>query len=311
MMATTVATPVKQSSAQIAGGDSQNEESTQKSVKPAPRGSLLRFCRGKVITMLNQCGWLMLYGEVDHPSVEKHGGDVYVHKDDVVDGETPCSGDIVTFYLYEDDNGFGAEKCIVAQRAEPVRVDEVADVFLRMSLIFASADQESDDEELDFHKSSFGKPVRVDEVADVFSRMSQIFASADEESDDEELDFHKSSFAKPVLVDEVADVFSRMSQIFASADEESGDEEQDFDKSIFAKPVLVDEVADVFLRMSLIFASADGESDDEELDFEKPRLAKRAPSCDGSTSGGGTSDSEQETFSETASDSEEETSSVQ
>merc|ERR1719424_2149139 len=67
--------------------------------------------------MLNQYGWLMLDGEVDHPSVQKHGGDVYIHKADIVEGETLCPGDIVTFYLYADDKGLGAEECRVEQRA--------------------------------------------------------------------------------------------------------------------------------------------------------------------------------------------------
>merc|ERR1719446_1074104 len=66
--------------------------------------------------MVSNYGWLMVYGKIDHPSVEKHGGDVYIHKDDVVDGEL-APGDIVTFYLYVDDKGLGAEYCQVEEKA--------------------------------------------------------------------------------------------------------------------------------------------------------------------------------------------------
>lgn len=366
MMATIVATPVNQSWAQAAVGDSQVAECTPKSIKPGARGSLLRFCRGKVITMLSHYGWLMLHGEVDHPAVEKHGGDVYIHKDDVCEGEAPVSGDTVTFYLYADDKGLGAEQCCVAQRASssynpnvpantvseqamcnPNLVDEVADVFLRMSLLFASADEESDDDELDLDKPKVGDDlVHVDEVAGVFLRMSLLFASANEESDDDELDFDKPKVGDDlVLVDEVADVFLRMSLLFASAGEESDDHDLDFDKPRLGEQAescdgftsgggtsdsesetfsettsdseaetfsiqgepLVTPLADLFLRMSLVFASADEDSDDDDLDSYKPGYVKWAPSCSSSTSGGGTSDSEQETFSESTSDSEEET----
>merc|ERR1719149_133564 len=57
--------------------------------------------------MLHNYGWLMVYGNVDHPSVEKRGGDVYIHKDDVVLDESLSTGDLVTFYLYADDQGSG------------------------------------------------------------------------------------------------------------------------------------------------------------------------------------------------------------
>jgi cold shock CspA family protein len=117
MMASTIAAPAKRSWAQIVEGDSEKVESSQKGLKPGARGSLLRFCRGKVLSMLSQYGWLMALGDIDHPSVEKHGGDVYIHKDDVVGGDTLRPGDIVTFYLYVDEKGLGAEECRVEQRA--------------------------------------------------------------------------------------------------------------------------------------------------------------------------------------------------
>lgn len=123
--------------------------------------------------MLSHYGWLMLHGEVEDPATEKHGGDVYFHKDDIVDGESLYPGDIVSFYLYSDEQGLGAEMCQVEQKAAsrprmnagakefipagcpsiqvlPEKVDmaHVADVFLRLSYAFSdSSDDESEDED--------------------------------------------------------------------------------------------------------------------------------------------------------------------
>jgi len=122
--------------------------------------------------MLSHYGWLMLHGDVDDPATEKHGGDVYIHKDDIVDGESLCPGDIVSFYLYSDDQGLGAEMCQVEQPAgarsglnagakefapggymsvplEPIDVAHVADVFLRLSYAFSSDDEDEDEESSD------------------------------------------------------------------------------------------------------------------------------------------------------------------
>merc|ERR1719453_2674617 len=187
--------------------------------------------------MLNQYGWLMLYGEVDHPSVQKHSGDVYIHKADIVDGETLCLGDIVTFYLYVDEKGLGAEECRVEQRARSCFNPNAAEFVPTIT-----------------KPACESKPL---------STSIEEFVP--------ELSLSKPSVADDVNVEEVADLFFRLSQVFTSDDEES---------------------------------------DDEDLDICKPWLEKRTVSCNSSTSGGGTSDSEEETLSETSSDSEEETTST-
>lgn len=61
--------------------------------------------------MLGHYGWLMTFEEIDHPDVGKTGGRVYVHKRDVVKGALLSQGDTVSFYLYVDDQGLGAERC--------------------------------------------------------------------------------------------------------------------------------------------------------------------------------------------------------
>merc|ERR1719162_1333829 len=125
--------------------------------------------------MLNQYGWLMLDGEVDHPSVQKHGGDVYIHKADVVDGETLCPGDSVTFYLYVDDKGLGAEECRVEQRATSCFNPNAAAFVPTITTpacegkgFSMSTSAEEFAPGSAWTKPAMQLPVDVDEVADVF-----------------------------------------------------------------------------------------------------------------------------------------------
>jgi cold shock CspA family protein len=156
-------------------------ETTEKVIKPSRRGSLLRFCRGEVLSMLNSYGWLMLYGDIDDPATEKHGGDVYIHKDDIVEGETICPGDIVSFYLYSDDKGLGAEMCTVEQKAssrpsmnaaakelvpagsvpEIINVDKVADVYLRLCQAFSDSEDEVSDSDGEYYSFEPSKAKRA------------------------------------------------------------------------------------------------------------------------------------------------------
>jgi hypothetical protein len=87
------------------------------SVYPAAKGALQCCCRGEVEKMLEHYGWILLYGAVNHPLAGKRGGRIYISKDDVVPGKTLQVGDIVTFYLYADEMGLGAEVCDVEQPA--------------------------------------------------------------------------------------------------------------------------------------------------------------------------------------------------
>jgi len=125
-------------------------------VKPGERGSLQCFCRGEVLSMLSHYGWLKVYGQIDHPLAWKHMGRIYVQSKDILDGQTLKEGDTVSFYLYADDVGLGAEACQSAAKEQPVgqlpmlragaaefvpgsaKAEPVADMFLRMSRTFKS-----------------------------------------------------------------------------------------------------------------------------------------------------------------------------
>jgi len=199
-MAAAVATPTKRSWAQIVHGDSENGESAQKSIKPAKRGSLLRFCQGEVLTMLSNYGWLMVYGDVNHPSVEKHGGDVYIHKDDVVDGASLCPGDVVSFYLYVDEKGLGAEECRVEQKAA-ARFNPNAAEFVPMNV---KPTQQTGEFSM--------RPCAPEFVPGGVALKPAFLESMDDDSDDE-VD-GSSTYAT------VTDVFLRLSRVFASDDED-------------------------------------------------------------------------------------------
>lgn len=85
--------------------------------------------------MLSQYAWLMVYGDVDDPSVEENGSDVYIHQDDVVGNERLCRGDVVTFYLYVDEEGLGAEECHVEKRAAPLVNPNAPDDLTKKSMV--------------------------------------------------------------------------------------------------------------------------------------------------------------------------------
>jgi len=67
--------------------------------------------------MLGHYGWIMTFEDIDHADLEKTAGRVYVHKRDVEHGVSLAQGDIVSFYLYSDAQGLGAECCQVDQSA--------------------------------------------------------------------------------------------------------------------------------------------------------------------------------------------------
>jgi len=79
------------------------------------RGERRCLCQGEILVMLGHYGWIMGFGEIDHPDVGKTAGRIYVHKRDVAKGVSLVQGDVVSFYLYVDDQGLGAEGCSLVQ----------------------------------------------------------------------------------------------------------------------------------------------------------------------------------------------------
>jgi len=67
--------------------------------------------------MLGHYGWIMTFDDIDHADLGMTAGRVYIHKRDVMAGEPLAQGDIVSFYLYADDQGLGAECCRLERSA--------------------------------------------------------------------------------------------------------------------------------------------------------------------------------------------------
>jgi len=88
-------------------------------LRPAARGSHWCVCTGEFLVMLGHYGWIMALQDIDHPEADRHGGRIYLRATDLRHGYTPKQGDEVTFFLYVDDNGLGAEDCHATHDLQP------------------------------------------------------------------------------------------------------------------------------------------------------------------------------------------------
>lgn len=70
--------------------------------------------------MLDYYGWIMPLGDIDHPEAARNGNRIFVHKDDVREGEALKAGCVVAFYLFVDENGLGAEDCHLHADSTPL-----------------------------------------------------------------------------------------------------------------------------------------------------------------------------------------------
>jgi len=84
---------------------------------PGLRGSCQCQCRGEVLVMLGHYGWIMSLDPIEHPDISKTSGRIYIAKKDVQGGCSLGKGDIVTFFLYVDEQGLGAEACTIEEEA--------------------------------------------------------------------------------------------------------------------------------------------------------------------------------------------------
>jgi len=69
--------------------------------------------------MLGHYGWIMASQDIDHSDADRHGGRIYLRASDLRPGYTPKPGDEVTFFLYADENGLGAEDCFATHDPHP------------------------------------------------------------------------------------------------------------------------------------------------------------------------------------------------
>jgi len=106
----------KKSWADIVKGRS---ESKVEPLRPAARGTHRCLCTGEFLVMLGHYGWIMALQDIDHSEADRHGGRIYLRASDLRPGYTPKQGDEVTFFLYADENGLGAEDCFATHDPNP------------------------------------------------------------------------------------------------------------------------------------------------------------------------------------------------
>mmetsp|Transcript_91782 Transcript_91782/g.213437 ORF Transcript_91782/g.213437 Transcript_91782/m.213437 type:complete len:388 (-) Transcript_91782:46-1209(-) len=93
---------------------SEEEEEVVQPLQPARRGERLCRCVGQVLVMLRHYGWIAPLDPIEHPDSHKNGGRIYVAAADVEPGNVLAAGDRVSFFLYVDMQGLGAEGCSLA-----------------------------------------------------------------------------------------------------------------------------------------------------------------------------------------------------
>lgn len=67
---------------------------------------------GTVIEWKKKYGWIMPTETFEHPESEKHGGKIYVHMQDVQEGEMAKDSEVL-FHVFVDSSGLGAEEVVV------------------------------------------------------------------------------------------------------------------------------------------------------------------------------------------------------
>lgn len=65
---------------------------------------------GKVVVWNKKWGWIKPEEKPSHEKASKHEGKIYVHANDLIGTDVLEKGKEVTFHIYADDNGLGAEE---------------------------------------------------------------------------------------------------------------------------------------------------------------------------------------------------------
>lgn len=103
--------------------------------------------------MLGYYGWILPFDGIDHADIGKTGGRIYVHQRDVMSRTKLVPGDIVSFYLYADHQGLGAECCKLEQHIAPGMNADALEFEPIMAAQPTVYQYESDSDESDSDKS--------------------------------------------------------------------------------------------------------------------------------------------------------------
>lgn len=94
-------------------GDSDEKKEKGPSGPDLPRTRVTKaLVTGEVLSMNKVFGWIKPSTPVEHEAAtKKHGGKIYLHKNDIAEGVEITKGSTVTFHVYADASGLGAEEC--------------------------------------------------------------------------------------------------------------------------------------------------------------------------------------------------------
>lgn len=92
--------------------DSGSEPLFQKPLRPGGLGTCR--CRGRIVKLAATYGWIMPLDAIEHPDLHRHAGLIWFSLRDVRLGTPLAPGIELTFDLYADIDGLGAEDCHVA-----------------------------------------------------------------------------------------------------------------------------------------------------------------------------------------------------
>lgn len=94
------------------GGEKKEKKDKGPSGPDLPRERVSdALVTGEVLMMGRTFGWVKPSEPVSHDLASKHGGKIYLHKKDIAEGADLKKGSTVTFKLYADASGLGAEEC--------------------------------------------------------------------------------------------------------------------------------------------------------------------------------------------------------
>jgi len=74
---------------------------------------------GRLFRWKGNIGWIRPQEPIDHLEASKHRGGIYLHENDVQTGHDMFQGAQVTFFVYSDGNGLGAEHCMLTKDQPP------------------------------------------------------------------------------------------------------------------------------------------------------------------------------------------------
>jgi len=133
---------------------------------PATRGLKKVMCRGQVAQMCKWHGWIWPLDMIAHPAARQRGGRVYVSVEDICCHRPLVAGEYVIFFLYLDEQGLGAEQCmLIDQCTNFVQSDSVGCNRVDL-LVLRDDDAESDSDSKDgsLGESSWDDLESVDET---------------------------------------------------------------------------------------------------------------------------------------------------